>query len=293
MITVIRNRLKSLNKMCSSRGIQCTSRNTSFKNFNIVRELGRGTSSIVYKLDDKRSNKSYTCKIIYNKKKAEALREIKILHKLKNIEGFPQIYNIIKEDNAVSILTNYISGTELFIWTADHIKYNIRFDELLMKDVFRKMVIVAKRLHDTNFVHLDIKLENFLISYDNDGIVINMIDFGSTHQNKNKISVLSEIVGTAGYSPYEIYDGYYHPNSDVWSLGVCLWIFATGEFPFENTNKYDNPHESIFKFPTFRHLSYKSIISPLLFDLLSRIFKKKPDERICVDDILSSEWLNS
>lgn len=266
----------------------------NFERLTLIRELGRGSSSIVYKLYDKQFHNTYTCKTIDNNKKPCALREIKILRKLKKIDGFPQLSTIVEKENDISILTKYIPGIELYHWTADYIKYYTYLDEILMKDIFRKMVVATKTLHDKKFVHLDIKLENFLLSYNKkDNIVIHMIDFGSAHQNKKKTVTLSDIVGTSGYAPYEVYDGYYHPNSDVWSLGVCLWIFATGNFPFKNTNKRFRQSKDLFKFPTFGHLNYQMKMSPNLFNLFLHIFKNKPEDRISVDEILSSKWLNS
>lgn len=272
---------------------RCT--DATFNEYKIIKELGRGGSSVVYKMDNIKTKISYTCKKVAIRKKSDAIREIKILRKLKTKEGFPQIYNVINEDNNISILTRYINGEELFYWTVDRLNQtNNNIHENEMKDIFKKMVINTMNLHKTGFVHLDIKLENFLISNTKDGYNITLIDFGSGHPYNKSLTKLSEIVGTRGYSPIEIYNGYYHETSDIWSLGVCLWIFTTGTPPFYDRKICNiKTDKDIFNFPTLEHMSRSSDMSAQLFELFCLIFKTNPTERLNIDNILKSQWLNT
>lgn len=287
MISVIR---KQIFKKFNPLG-KCN--NNHLNEYKIIKELGRGASSIVYKMDDIKTKTSYTCKKIGIKKKSDALREIKILRKLKKREGFPQIYNVINDNNNISIVTRFINGEELFYWTVDRLRQtNNNISEHEIKDIFKKMVINTRNLHQVGFVHLDIKLENFLISKIEGEYNLTLIDFGSGHPYSKSLIKLSEIVGTRGYSPIEIYNGFYHETTDVWSLGICLWIFTTGNTPFYDREKLNiKKNKDIFKFPTLEHMSYQTDMSPELFELFCLIFKNNPTERINLDDILKSSWL--
>lgn len=80
--------------------------------------------------------------------------------------------------------------------------------------------------------HLDIKLENVLISQDNS---LRLCDFGFAKQlNRPQTGTL----GTQGYMAPEIasdwaeYDG---TKADVFSLGVLLYTMAFGNPPFAHT----------------------------------------------------------
>jgi len=85
-------------------------------------------------------------------------------------------------------------------------------------------------LHNKNIVHRDIKLENILVDTD---LNVKMADFGfSTDKNINK---LKSYRGTFTYMAPEIkeYNYYDGRETDIFSLGVILFILVVGFFPFK------------------------------------------------------------
>ena len=58
-----------------------------------------------------------------------------------------------------------------------------------------------------------------------------MVDFGlatNTHKKKRK-----SVVGTPLYMAPEMIDGNSYPQSDIWSLGVIVYLMIVGKHPFE------------------------------------------------------------
>lgn len=266
--------------------------------YTIVEELGTGATSTVYKVIDKHSYNYYTCKKITDRRHS-AHREISVLRKLPKDSCFPQIKGTIEENNSISILTNYIHGIELFVWFDDILNSN---KQLLNEDtgrmIFKQMVTMTKKLHNKGFVHLDIKLENFLISEDSSRTV-SMIDFGSCHPYPKGPRFVSKIVGTRGYTPCEIYDGVYHSTTDIWSLGVCLWLLIAKCPAFDHRSfslsKTSPANSDEFRFPTKIHYDYKQkySISDDAFDLVCQMLTVKPQDRIDIDSILQHPWMIS
>ena len=90
-------------------------------------------------------------------------------------------------------------------------------------------------MHAENICHRDIKLENILIS---DRGKVKIIDFGfSVHvEDGQKLKVFC---GTSSYMAPEIvkkhdYSGF---ASDIWALGIVLYVMLTGRFPFKAKNE--------------------------------------------------------
>ena len=90
-------------------------------------------------------------------------------------------------------------------------------------------------MHASNVCHRDLKLENILIS---DRGKVKIIDFGFSFQVQDN-QKLKVFCGTSSYMAPEIikkqeYSGF---ASDIWALGVVLYVMLTGRFPFKAKNE--------------------------------------------------------
>ena len=102
-------------------------------------------------------------------------------------------------------------------------------------------------------------------------------------------------VGTPGYTAPEILRGetsYDGKQSDVWSLGVMLFLLTFGRHPFydeadaadENFTVTSRRIQEVdYHFPT-------DLVSPGLKDLLGQIFVKDPSKRISIAGICEHPW---
>ena len=149
--------------------------------------------------------------------------------------------NIIKfhTKNKRSLILEYFDGTDLY----HIIKRYEKFSEKHALIIFKEIVLGIKHLHSKNIAHRDIKLENILISEENK---VKIIDFGlSCILNNKDDHVLGKKhkVGTRGYNAPEVLQSEkesYNPFlSDLWSLGVVLFILVTGCFPYNEISKND------------------------------------------------------
>ena len=70
--------------------------------------------------------------------------------------------------------------------------------------------------------------------------------------------------GTTRYSPPEFKEKYYTETSDVWSVGVILWIMKSGYLPFEDdmvSIKDNFSYETISVDNCFINLMYKMLVN--------------------------------
>lgn len=99
-------------------------------------------------------------------------------------------------------------------------------------------------MHGKNVVHRDLKLENIMVD---DKLKLIIGDFGfATYENTNQ---LSSYKGTKAYMAPEIkerkiYDG---KQTDMFSLGVILFIIVQCLFPFAEAKKEDYYYNLLLK----------------------------------------------
>jgi serine/threonine-protein kinase len=94
---------------------------------------------------------------------------------------------------------------------------------------------VAKALsyaHSKNVVHMDLKLTNIMVSGDNE---VKVMDFGLARRAQESLARVTnrEVVGSPAYMPPEQDLGVSSKESDIYSLGVCLYEALTGDLPFK------------------------------------------------------------
>ena len=94
-----------------------------------------------------------------------------------------------------------------------------------------------KILHKNNLAHLDIKPENVVYNAQNQ--IFFLIDFEHMYTCKPNTYYIcnDEKIGTDFFLPPEIHHGYYHQNSDLWNLGLLVFILGFRCNPFmDNIN---------------------------------------------------------
>ena len=166
----------------------------------------------VYLVQHQESKKIYIKKIldIYNLHIYEYLRTHPTI-------GIPKIYNIYEENNQLTIIEEFISGTslqELIDAKALSIDFIVRF--------MSELCDILKSLHFLNppIIHRDIKPSNILITPYNHVV---LVDFNAAKYLTNKSTPDTVLLGTKGYAAPEQYGfGSSTPQTDIYALGILL-----------------------------------------------------------------------
>lgn len=109
------------------------------------------------------------------------------------------------------------------------------FHEHTAKKYFKQIAQALAYCHSQNICHRDIKLENILV--DDHGHV-KLIDFGFSIKCNDKVR-LTSFCGTPPYMSPQLASRspYSGQSSDVWALGIALYLMITGKFPFRSSNE--------------------------------------------------------
>jgi serine/threonine protein kinase len=169
------------------------------------------------------------------------------------------------------------------------------FIEPICSKIFIKILKNVKLLHENNIIHGDIKPENILIGNDFD---IKLIDFGFSQKiNKKNNSIINSTERSDKYSSPEIrkaniagYDGI---KSDIFSLGVLLFVITVGRFPFNASSFSDKKYRLIMtkKYDLFWANFENYNLSSEFKNLINRLISYEPKERLSIDEILEHPWI--
>ena len=153
--------------------------------------------------------------------------EISVLRRLDH-ENIVSLRDVIETKNTIYIITEYVSGGELF----HHIVENGPLKEEESKMVMQGVFSAVNYLHEKGIVHRDIKAENILISRRDGKIVgVKLIDFGFSKIMKHDLA--GSFLGTGGYIAPEIrQQKRYSRSVDMWACGVLLYATLSGRLPF-------------------------------------------------------------
>ena len=173
------------------------------------------------------------------------------------------------------------------------------FSELNTWLLFRQLVAAVRHVHLYNVVHRDIKPDNVLVRAVHgveasaplgEQVELVLGDFGfATFQAPG--ATLYTFPGTFSFAAREVlmgvpYDGF---KADVWSLGVCLYMMATGHFPF---GREDSPKNRV------RALECEwdpdrpgAPVPEAARGLLNGIFTAHPGSRFSLGEVSHHRWV--
>ena len=256
--------------------------------FLIGKKLGSGQFGHVYLA--KLKSTQFICAIkVINKKLLlgesmkcinQVRREIEIQSHLHH-PNILAIYNFFWDKKNIYLVIEYAMGGELF--KILHNEEKGRFSEPKAAFYVEQVCNAIEYIHKMHIIHRDIKPENILISHE----VVKLADFGwSIHQKSNKIR--TTFCGTAEYMPPEVINEQPHiPPSDLWCLGILIYELCAGEPPFTARTNC----EIIHKIKNFKMKEYPDHFSEECKDLIGKLIKRTPKERISIQEVKEHPWI--
>lgn len=204
--------------------------------YEIIREVGRGSTGSVYLSHDPEYGRDIAIKVyrvdtLDDPERARVARkmflaEARMVGMLQHPNIMP-IYDAGEEAGLYYVVTEFVHGARtLAAYT--------RPDNLLpLDDVVGIIYKCAKALHYAHMrgvIHRDVKPGNIMLTPDSD---VRIIDFGIALLKDADISRIQGIAGSPSYmSPEQVQGGEITARSDLYSLGAVLYELLTGFRPF-------------------------------------------------------------
>ncbi|GAW82544.1 serine/threonine protein kinase [Plasmodium gonderi] len=254
-------------------------------NYIIIKKIGKGTFGKVCLGIHIHTQEMVAIKIL-NKKRLKRLisydkimKEIEI-HQQMNHNHICQFYEVYENRKNIYMILEYVSNGDLLTYIYKNKK---RINEDTTRRIFYQLISAVDYLHKLNVVHRDLKPENILLD-DNENI--KLIDFGlSTVYKKNNL--LTTSCGSPFYTSPEILLGnkYHGELTDVWSLGVILFLLLNRKLPF-NHSKLNILFQKIIK----GLLHFEPYISESAKNLIRNMLNVNYQKRYSLRDIKRHPW---
>ncbi|XP_049838712.1 serine/threonine-protein kinase SIK3 isoform X1 [Schistocerca gregaria] len=252
--------------------------------YELERTIGKGNFAVVKLATHVVTKTKVAIKIIDKTKLDEEnlkkiFREIQIMRKLRH-PHIIRLYQVMETEKMIYLVTEYASGGEIF----DHLVANGRMTEKEARRVFAQIVAAVSYCHRRRVVHRDLKAENLLLDHNCD---IKLADFGfSNHYQPGQL--LSTWCGSPPYAAPELFEGrkYDGPKTDIWSLGVVLYVLVCGALPFDGRTLQSLRTRVIsgkFRIPFFMSAECEHLIRHMLV--------VDPEKRLSIKQILNHKWM--
>ena len=255
--------------------------------FEIIKKLGDGSFSVVYKVRRKLDNNIYALKKVKllklkEKEKQNALNEVRILASLKSpfVIKYKEAF-IEESDKSLCIVMEYANNGDLHQTITKFRKMNYLMDESDIWRILIQMVKGLKSLHDLNILHRDLKSANIFLFSDGTAKI------GDCNVSKILYKGLGYTqTGTPYYASPEVWnDTPYDNKSDIWSLGVVLYEMITLYPPFRAENM-EALYKKVLK---GQYAKINSKYSDDISNIIKLLLKVNPNERPTCDQILKNK----
>ena len=194
------------------------------------------------------------------------------------------LYEVIESPTHYYFVMNYADNSDLLTYITEQ-RY---LKESKAKEIFTQIITGVMYLHKQHVVHRDLKPENILLMNNYNTAIISDFGLANWYNNDNKLFTMC---GSLHYASPEMIMGetYNGEASDVWSLGVMLYVMITGKLPFDGCNNDEVCNKIVnvvYKFP----MDVK--VSKECKDLIMKMLVHEPQERIKLSDVMVHPFVN-
>jgi len=260
-----------------------------------------------YEMDKKKLGEGSYGSVCKGKNKSTKLvRAIKTIAKgqMKNVARFQQeiaimkmmdhpniikLYESFEDHRNIYLVMELCSGGELF----DKIIESGHFTEVQAAIIMQQIIKAIYYMHENHVCHRDLKPENFLfVSKDKiENNSLKIIDFGLSCKFEAG-QVLSTKAGTPYYVAPQVLSGKYDQLSDLWSIGVIMYVMLCGYPPFFGETDPEVLSKVRLGNFSFNAADWKNI-SEDAKNLIRCLLKMNPKDRYTAEQTLNHEWIKN
>jgi hypothetical protein len=255
----------------------------------LVRRLGRGGMGDVYLGVHQELKKQVAVKILppdvtrNDELLARFRREAEAAARLEH-PNIIEIYDIGCDAGLHYMIMGFVDGQSVQELVDERKMIEPREAARIALEIARGLQAV----HAEGIIHRDIKPANVLLNRRSE---VKLIDFGLAFdaEDKTTLTVTGSIMGTPWYlSPEQAEGKRADTRSDLYSLGIVLYILVTGERPFTGETHMSVLYKQIHEKPRDPRLLNPDV-PPEIAEMTLRAMEKRPERRYQTADEFASD----
>jgi serine/threonine protein kinase len=246
-------------------------------------ELGRGAMGVTYKAFDINLRCPVTLKVISERHLGDESARLRFLREARAAASVrhpsvASVFHLGRTGDNYFYAMEFVEGETL----ANLIKRSGRLEAKLALEIATQVAAGLAAVHEQHLVHRDIKPTNIMVRLKEEGsVTAKIIDLGlaktlDESASEAGISSPGAFAGTPEFASPEQFAGVgVDIRSDLYSLGVTLWVMVTGQTPFRGPSAevmYQHQHAPL---PLER---LKDVPQPVVV-LLEKLLEKDPAQR--------------
>jgi DNA-binding response OmpR family regulator len=250
-----------------------------------LERLGLGSFGEVWKVKDVTTDppEIFVAKIALDKKlNAKFEKEARILRGLADHEGVPKVFEMIEVMNKKVLIQEFIVGKTLY----EVIERDLEDKEV--ESVVIQLTDVVAHAHDLSIIHRDIKPGNIMVRPNG---AITLLDFGAAKELKEK-EMSATVTGSRPYMAPEQIMGKSQRRSDVWAIGVVMYVLYTGMYPFYHEVE-KILMDIIIRVPPSPPSKFNEALDKKIENIIMKCLEKEPLKRYPNAKLLKEELLAS
>ncbi len=250
--------------------------------YEVVRVLGEGATSRVYLCRDNFAKRDVAVKVI-PQSAMQGMGSGKLMNRLFTNEAslagllihphIVQIHDASVDDDHGYIVMEYVDGGTL----AQFAKLDnlLRIGEVI--EIVCKCARALEYAAEMGVIHRDIKPANIMLKESNE---VKITDFGSAAMAKiDGDATLIDGIGTPAYmSPEQHLNKPLNHQTDIYSLGVVMFMLLTGRGPFRADNIAGLSHQVLNVDPP-KPSEFRREVPAALDAIVVRALQRDPDQR--------------
>ena len=225
---------------------------------------------------------------ISTKYNCSRLKEAFILkHELPCHPNIIQVHDIVISPKHIYIVTEYAAHGTLYDFLEKRNEYKKpHLQPIEIANIFVQIVRAIEHCHRHRIAHRDIKLENIVL-VDPNAQCVKLIDFGFAINILTDSKDITKRCGSPHYAGPEFFteDGIVDPRkSDMWSLGVLLFVLSLNYMPYDS----DNPDElaNLVHYGKYRPI-LPNIVEEPICTWITGLLQHNPNQRTNIVNLLN------
>lgn len=250
--------------------------------YQIERELGRGSMSIVYEAFDPHINRRLAVKILRERFARDVKSRQRFLREARSAGGLSHpnivtVFDVGQFEGSPYLVMERLQGESLEEFLSDGNILNTR--EVI--EIGIQLASALQYAHERGVIHRDIKPSN--IYFDRESGLVKLVDFGiaaiDRRMREGEVKKDETITGTPRYmAPEQLQGDRPDHRTDLYSLGVVLYRLLSGHLPFNGEPLGELVRQVVNESPP-RLVPQHDQTPVELIELVTRLLAKDPDAR--------------
>ncbi|HEX3150928.1 MAG TPA: serine/threonine-protein kinase [Gemmataceae bacterium] len=264
---------------------------TRLGQYRLLRELGNGGMGIVYEAEDEWLHRRVAVKVLRADLPSEQearerfLREARAMASVEH-ENVCTIYQVDKADDRPYMAMQLLAGETL----ETRLEREPRLPTAECARIGKEVAAGLAAAHAKGLVHRDVKPANVWLEAGTGRV--KLLDFGLALARDNPhLTHSGFVIGTPAFmAPEQARGEPLDGRSDLFALGIILYLMSTGERPFEGATAMAVMRNLELHYPTRVNVKRVDVPAPfsnLIMELLAKDRKDRPPSATVVADRLA------